>query len=93
MKKASSYEANANKIKRLEEEKSSLKRKFDRAKRMEKYENVDELLQEENRILKVTRLTIQNEGDDGMPRFPHFFGAITAFTIDPISGVSDMSEL
>ncbi|KAI3415938.1 E3 ubiquitin-protein ligase BRE1B [Globodera pallida] len=52
MKKASSYEANANKIKRLEEEKSSLKRKLERAKRMEKYENVDELLQEENRILK-----------------------------------------
>ncbi|KAL3097791.1 hypothetical protein niasHS_000526 [Heterodera schachtii] len=52
IKKASSYEANANKIKRLEEEKSSLKRKLDRAKRMEKYENVDELLQEENRILK-----------------------------------------
>lgn len=41
------------KIKRLEEEKSSLKRQCERAKRMEKFENIDELIKEENRLYKV----------------------------------------
>jgi hypothetical protein len=53
IKKASTHEADASKIKRLEEEKSSLKRKLDRAKKMEKFENIDQVLQEENRILRV----------------------------------------
>ncbi|KAL7074621.1 hypothetical protein ACQ4LE_005522 [Meloidogyne hapla] len=52
IKKASTHEADANKIKRLEEEKSSMKRKLDRAKKMEKLENVDQVIQEENRILR-----------------------------------------
>lgn len=42
------------KTKRLEEEKSSLKRKLERAKRMEKFDNADEVLKEENRLLKVS---------------------------------------
>ena len=56
IKKASTHEADANKIKRLEEERSSLKRKLDRAKKMEKMENIDQVLQEENRILRVNRI-------------------------------------
>lgn len=52
-KKAASYEVMNTKIKRLEEEKSKFKRKLDRSKRMEKFDNADELLKEENRLLKV----------------------------------------
>lgn len=53
IKKAASHEVVAMKIKRLEEEKSSLKRQCERAKRMEKFENIDELIKEENRLYKV----------------------------------------
>ncbi|CAK5021397.1 unnamed protein product [Meloidogyne enterolobii] len=59
IKKASTHEADANKIKRLEEEKSSMKRKLDRAKKMEKLENVDQVIQEENRILRVKWLYLR----------------------------------
>jgi len=33
-----------------------MKRKLDRAKKMEKLENVDQVIQEENRILRVKKL-------------------------------------
>jgi ribosomal protein RSM22 (predicted rRNA methylase) len=54
VKKAAAYEENTMKINRLQEEKNALKRKLERAKRMEKYENMDELLQEENKQLKAS---------------------------------------
>lgn len=59
-KKASSYEVIVMKTKRLEEEKGSLKRKLDRAKRMEKFDNADEVLKEENRLLKVNFFIFNN---------------------------------
>uniref|UniRef100_A0A914DRV9 E3 ubiquitin protein ligase n=1 Tax=Acrobeloides nanus TaxID=290746 RepID=A0A914DRV9_9BILA len=51
--KASSIEVLATKIKRLEEDKKKWKSKYDRAKKIEQFENVDQLLEEENRILKA----------------------------------------
>jgi len=63
--KAALYESNAMKIKRLQEDKNDLKRKLERVKRMEKYENVDQLLQEENRQLKVGVVVV--------PRLEHRF--------------------
>ncbi|KAI1699842.1 zinc finger, c3HC4 type (RING finger) domain-containing protein [Ditylenchus destructor] len=51
-KKASSFEAMSMNIKRMEEEHSRMKRQIERAKRMEKYDNFDKVLEEENRLLK-----------------------------------------
>lgn len=64
------YEADANKVKRLEEEKNSLKRKLDRAKKMEKFENIDQVLQEENRILRVIFFLLSSRDVAGEEEFP-----------------------
>lgn len=51
--KTSQQEVDSFKIKRLEEEKSILRKKLERTKKMEKMENWDEVLNEEIRELKV----------------------------------------
>lgn len=51
--KTSQQEVDSFKIKRLDEEKSILRKKLERAKKMEKVENWDEVLNEEIRELKV----------------------------------------
>lgn len=56
--KTSSIELDNFKLRRLEEEKSILKRKLERAKKMEKVENIDEVLVEEIKELKVSVWTV-----------------------------------
>jgi hypothetical protein len=53
-KKSAAYESNFLKIKRLEEDKRILKRQLARLKEMEKFENIDQLLQEENKQLRAS---------------------------------------
>lgn len=51
--KTSQQEVDAFKIRRLEEDKNTLKKKLERSKKMEKVDNMDEVLNEEIRELKV----------------------------------------
>lgn len=47
-------ENSRSKISRLREERTQLRKKLARAKQASEYENVDELLQHENRVLRVS---------------------------------------